>query len=181
MPGLNFRTYSSRNPMEKVSRLLTATVLIPIFLVIACEEPEIADQPAQDRLGELRGTWVDSVYGPADVYTIYELAFIDSTFVHELRTYHSAIAPPSLEYWSRIEGVVTVDPDKMHWRLQEQQRWQRNTGKAIHVQVDTTAVLYGYTYALGRDTLTLTYTSYPFDAPVDTYQTYIRRQAGVDE
>ncbi|MFC2138445.1 hypothetical protein ACFLTE_09745 [Bacteroidota bacterium] len=147
-------------------------IIIPLFY--CCEKN---DDNNENNDNELIGTWIDTINVSPKGYHKYELIFDSNTLFTEKTSLYGIYdneEDNELSYWLERTGVYELNENNIVFTAKRKISWDNFWGGDPDTSDITQVLFENCTYNVNNDILTLNYTTYPADAPVDTERQYTK-------
>ncbi len=148
------------------------------LFVVACSNYEGDEMPLYVE-SEIFGVWVDTVAAQPRGYYVNELAFsANGAFVSGTNFYglYDGQAANELSGYFEYYGNYVLSAKNIYFVSKQTVSWDNFTGGNPVTTVKDEVIFESCTYKIDKNTLELSYITYPADAPVVTTRRYIRSE-----
>ena len=135
-------------------------------------EPEFVEN-------DIFGVWADTVRGQQNGYLVNELVFRENgTFVAGTKHYGVYITQNTnqLSAYSEYYGNYVLGSKNIYFASKQNTYWDSLTAAAPVITVKDEVLFESCTYKISNDTLSISYITYPADAPEVTTRKYIKAE-----
>ncbi len=177
----NFLKRDFHAAQESISAMLLAACITGTLLLAGCDSPtnQGKDNVLGNKESALLGTWEFSEALNSKSHYVVELTFRDDfSFDEKITNYglHPGDGPQDVSAWEKISGTYRAESNKRFFNSESLTYWDHVYYPQIMVQHPYRISMFDdCTFTIQEDSLTLTYFSYPDDAPHLTKRTFKRK------
>lgn len=154
-------------------------LLVTTFFVVACSNYEDTEALPSGSENEIYGVWIDTVAAQPQGYYVHQLVIQpNGSFLSGTRTFgiYSGQGKNELSGYFEQYGNYVLSKQNIYFVAKQSVSWDSFTNQPPLTSVKDVVIFESCTYRIYRETLELTYITYPADAPVITKRSYTKIQ-----